>query len=72
MSRRPRRVLALTGVLGLAACVAATQDSDRPWKVHAKDRPQPAMVMPGSAGTATTPGTAPSDAVGSVMPTVEY
>ena len=63
MSRRPRRALALTGILGLAACVAATQDSDRQWKVHAKDRPQPAMVVPGNPSDSGQPGTAPSDAI---------
>ena len=33
------------------------------WNVHDMERPQPALVQPGSCGSATTPGTAPSDAI---------
>ncbi len=64
MSRRSRRPLAVLGLVSLAAgcAIAAGQDEDGRWKVHAKDRPQPPMVTPGAEGTAQRPGTAPSDA----------
>jgi hypothetical protein len=34
-----------------------------PWRVHDINRPRPAIVTPGTAGTAAQPGKAPSDAV---------
>jgi len=65
MTARRHRAFAAFAILGLAAglgCAAIVQDGAK-WKVHDKDRPQPAMVEPGAAGTATRPGTAPSDAI---------
>ena len=64
MSRRSRRPLAVLGLVSLAAgcAIAAGQDENGRWKVHAKDRPQPPMVTPGAEGTPQRPGTAPSDA----------
>jgi len=35
----------------------------QPWRVHDSTRPQPAIVTPGTASTASKPGDAPSDAV---------
>ena len=64
MSRRSSRILAVLGVVFLAAGVAATmQDDGRRWKVHDKNRPQPPMVTPGMESTGERPGTAPSDAI---------
>ena len=33
------------------------------WKIHDPNRPNPAIITPGTASTQDTPGTAPSDAV---------
>ena len=64
---RSRLLLASLGIAGIAGAFAfadaRTGEGADDWKVHDMDRPQPAMVTPGVAGTATTPGTAPSDAI---------
>ena len=69
-SSRSRLLLASLGIAGIAGIAGAfafadarTGEGADDWKVHDMDRPQPAMVTPGVAGTATTPGTAPSDAI---------
>ena len=66
MPRRSRHIIAVLGIVSLAAGLAAAtavQDAGGKWKVHAMDRPQPAMVTAGTAGDAGRIGTAPSDAI---------
>ena len=47
----------------LAANPEAGMPVGKVWDVHDMDRPQAASVEPGRAATASTPGTAPSDAI---------
>ncbi len=66
MPRRSRTIIAVLGIVSLAAGLAAAtavQDGGGKWKVHAQDRPQPAMVTAGTSGDAGRLGTAPSDAI---------
>ncbi|HLY51788.1 MAG TPA: DUF1080 domain-containing protein [Steroidobacteraceae bacterium] len=45
------------------ACAPAQTDIDPHYPIHDRDRPQPAIVDPGTASTQQTPGRAPADAV---------
>ena len=64
---RSRLLVASLGIAGFAGAfafaAARSPEGTDDWKVHDMDRPQPAMVTPGVPGTATTVGTAPSDAI---------
>ena len=64
---RPGRVraavLSVAAVAIAAGAIAAEVDKDRLKELRDPKRPKPAVISPGSPGTQTTPGRAPSDAV---------
>src|SRR5439155_26867093 len=78
MTRRVQIIL-LAAVAGAVACLslAASAQQDKPklgykdtpmlpggkWHVHDGDRPQPAVITPGTCSTQDQPGKPPSDAV---------
>lgn len=50
-------------LLARASCAAAQTHVDPRFPIHDRDRPQPAVVDPGTASSQETPGRPPSDAV---------
>jgi hypothetical protein len=63
MTRHPFSKLALGAVvLGLLAAASLKQDAKQ-WAIHDPNRPQPAVVTPGTSSCGVTAGTAPSDAI---------
>ena len=62
---KPITASALSGVILLARALAADAQThvDPNYPIHDRDRPQPAVVDPGTASTQSAPGRPPADAI---------
>ena len=59
----PRKTVLAVGISTALFAIACAQQDTGTWAVHDTERPQPPVVTAGTPSSATTVGTAPSDAI---------